>query len=141
MASIWLIKLILSHLVTDFILQPRSWVDERNKKHFLSGKLYLHVLVTAIFAWIMIGWQYWPAVLIILITHTIIDGWKSYQKQTVTYFLIDQFLHLAIITGCWYFIFIEWKDVQDVWLQINGHEYAWKLVTAFVFLTTPSGSF
>ena len=48
-------------------------------------------------------------------------------------------MHLAIITGCWYFIFIEWKDVQDVWLQINGHEYAWKLVTAFVFLTTPSG--
>jgi len=139
MASIWLIKLILSHLITDFILQPRLWVDERNKKHFLSGKLYLHGLVTAIFAWTMIGWQYWPVALVILVTHTIIDGWKSYQKQTVTYFLADQFLHLAIIAGCWYFIFIEWKDVQDTWQQINGHEYSWKLITAFVFLTTPSG--
>ncbi|MEJ0106873.1 MAG: DUF3307 domain-containing protein [Bacteroidota bacterium] len=139
MASIWLIKLILSHLITDFILQPKSWVDDRNKKHFLSGKLYLHGLVTAIFAWIMAGWQYWPVVLVILVTHTIIDGWKSYQKQTVTYFLADQFLHLAIITGCWCFIFIEWKDVQNVWQQINGHEYAWKLITAFVFLTTPAG--
>lgn len=139
MASIWLIKLILSHLITDFILQPGSWVDDRNKKHFLSGKLYLHGLVTGVFAWIMIGWQYWVVAIIILITHIIIDGWKSYQKQTVAYFLIDQILHIAIIIGCWFYIFFGWIELKSSWIQFNTNGYNWKLIAALTFLTTPAG--
>lgn len=139
MASVWLIKLILSHLITDFILQPKSWVEDRNKRHFLSAKLYLHGLITAAFAWIMIGWQYWLIAIIILITHTTIDGWKSYRRQTVTYFLIDQFLHLAIIIVCWFYLFMGWSDLKNFWVQFNSNEYAWKLITAFIFLTTPAG--
>ena len=55
----WLLKLFLSHLITDFILQPKSWVNERADKHFASGKLYLHGFITSLLAWIMIGWNYW----------------------------------------------------------------------------------
>lgn len=138
-ASIWLTKLILSHLITDFILQPKSWVDDRNKKHFASGRLYLHGFVTALLAWMMMGWQYWLAALVILITHTLIDGWKSYQKPKIVYFLIDQLLHLLIILGCWYFTFIKWSDVQLAWQQINAQSAVWKTITAFVFLTAPAG--
>ncbi|MEO6638031.1 MAG: DUF3307 domain-containing protein, partial [Ginsengibacter sp.] len=101
--SIWLIKLLLAHLLTDFVLQPSGWVESRNKKHFGSRKLYLHVFLTAMAAWILIGWRYWLVAIIILITHTLIDGWKSYQKQNVTYFLVDQLLHFLVILGCWYF--------------------------------------
>jgi hypothetical protein len=139
MASIWLIKLILSHLITDFILQSKSWVEERSKKHFLSGKLYLHGFVTAAFAWLMIGWQYWLVAIIIFVTHIIIDGWKSYRPQTVAYFLIDQFLHLIIIAGCWFYLFLEWSDLKNSWIQFNSNLYNWKLITAFIFLTTPAG--
>jgi hypothetical protein len=139
MTSVWLIKLILSHLITDFILQPKSWVEDRNKKHFLSVKLYLHGLVTATFAWLMIGWQYPGVAIIILVTHTIIDGWKSYRHQTVRYFLIDQFLHLSIIVACWFYLFLGWNDLKNSWQQFNNNEYAWRLITAFIFLTTPAG--
>ncbi|MBS1576023.1 MAG: DUF3307 domain-containing protein [Bacteroidetes bacterium] len=138
MASIWLIKLILSHLITDFILQSKSWVEERNKKHFLSGKLYLHGFVTASFAWLMIGWQYWLVAIIIFVTHILIDVWKSYRPQTVPYFLIDQFLHLIIIAGCWFYFFLEWSDLKNSWIQFNSNLYNWKMITAFIFLTTPS---
>ena len=93
-ASVWLTKLILSHLLTDFILQPKSWVASRTHKHFASGKLYLHGVITAGVAWAFIGWQYWLIALVILITHVFIDGWKSYQPPTVKYFLIDQCMHL-----------------------------------------------
>ena len=82
-AYIWLTKLILSHLLTDFVLQPGSWVADRKQKHFASGKLYLHVLVTAGLAYILLGWQYWLVALIILITHFVIDGWKSYRPAIV----------------------------------------------------------
>jgi Protein of unknown function (DUF3307) len=99
-ASIWLTKLILSHLITDFILQPKSWVDDRTTRHFASHKLYLHGFITAALAFIITGFEYWLVVIIILATHILIDGWKSYQKPTITYFLVDQFLHLLVITGC-----------------------------------------
>src|SRR5450432_170857 len=107
-ASTWLIKLILAHLLTDFMLQPKSWVNDRNEKHFASYKLYFHGCITALMAWLLMGLQYWVPAIIILVTHILIDGWKSYQKKTVTYFLIDQLLHLLVIAGCWYFIFITW---------------------------------
>jgi hypothetical protein len=57
--AIWVIKLSLSHLITDFILQPSGWIEDRNKYHFLSGKLYLHGAITGLSALIFAGWEYW----------------------------------------------------------------------------------
>lgn len=138
-ASVWLIKLVLAHLLTDFILQPKRWVEDRDAKHFASGKLYLHGLVTALLAWIMIGPQYWLTAIVILVTHILIDGWKSYQKKTVLYFLVDQLLHLGVISICWCTLFITWHDVQMAWQQLNTAADTWKIITAFVFLTAPAG--
>lgn len=137
--SAWLLKLLLSHLLTDFILQPKTWVEGRKQKHFASFKLYLHGFITALIAWTLVGWKYWIVALIILVTHVLIDGWKSYQKETASYFLIDQLMHLAIIIGCWYFSFIKWSDVQQSWQLLNSEASFWKTITAFVFITNPAG--
>jgi hypothetical protein len=138
MASTWLIKLFLSHLITEFILQPGTWLVERRIKHFSSAKLYLHGFITAAFAWLMIGWQYWLVAIIISVSHIIIDGWKSYKKETITWFLADQLLHMAVIMACWLFIFIQWNDARTLWQKLNTQEYTWRLVTGIVFLTIPS---
>jgi hypothetical protein len=137
-AFIWLTQLILSHLITDFILQPKSWVNERANKHFASPKLYLHGFITAALAFLITGLQYAIVAVVILVTHILIDGWKSYQKPTVGYFLADQLLHLLVIAGCWYFTFITWNDLIIVWQQINEDLNIWKTLAAFVFLTTPA---
>ncbi len=138
-ASVWLTKMVLSHLLTDFILQPKSWVTDRNAKHFASGKLYLHGLITGALAWLLAGVQYWMVAIIIMITHIIIDGWKSYRNKTITWFLVDQLLHLLVIAGCWFAIFVQWTDVHKMWQQLNIQVATWKLITAFVFLTAPAG--
>jgi hypothetical protein len=137
--SIWLTKLILAHLLSDFILQPKSWVADRNEKHFGSGKLYLHGLVTFATALLMIGWQYWSIALIIVVTHVLIDAWKSYQQPTSVYFILDQLLHLLVITTCWYFTFFNLSNLQLLWQHINVSPYVWKVATAFVFVTFPAG--
>lgn len=129
----------MAHLVTDFILQPKSWVNDRTQKHFKSGKLYLHGCITALFAWAAMGWQYWFLAIIILVTHTIIDGWKSYQKNTITFFITDQALHLLVIAGCWYVSFLNWSIVQTSWQQLNSTATTWKILMAFIFVTTPAG--
>jgi hypothetical protein len=135
---IWLVKLILAHLLTDFILQPTSWIESRNKKHFASVHLYFHGLITAIVALILIGLNYWPVVLIILITHIIIDGWKSYQPPLTKYFLIDQTLHLLVIFICWYFVFLLPEDILAAWEEITSKKII-ILITAFIFVTQPAG--
>ena len=138
-AFIWLTKMILSHLITDFLLQPGSWVRERTARHFASPKLYLHGLVTALAVLIITGFQYWLVTFVVLVTHILIDGWKSYQKQSAKYFIIDQLLHLLVILGCWYVSFIKWDDAVNAWQQLNSQLVVWKLITAIVFLTTPAG--
>lgn len=79
METIWLTKLILAHLLTDFLLQPDRWITDRRSKHYRSAALYLHTTITAFTAWLFIGWEYWLVAIIILITHTLIDIWKSYR--------------------------------------------------------------
>ena len=134
----WLIKLLLAHLLTDFVLQPASWIRSRNEKHFASPFLYLHGGVTALAAFLLIGPAHWLTVLILLITHTAIDGWKSYRPQTSLYFLLDQALHLLVILACWYFTFFGWKDVKAL-LQWMQQPRPLILITAFVLVTQPAG--
>jgi uncharacterized membrane protein len=135
---VWLTKLILAHLLTDFVLQPTSWIKSRNIRHFSSPHLYLHGLVTAAVALLLIGYTYWKVVLIILVTHILIDGWKSYQEDKPKYFLIDQALHLAVIAACWYFIFLGPNDILSAWNAMNQKK-PWVLITSFIFLTQPAG--
>ncbi len=136
-----LIKLILAHLLTDFVLQPKTWVEQRGIKHFASGKLYLHGFITGGLAWIFTGFQYWQIAIVIFITHIIIDGWKSYRKPTAFYFLADQLLHLLVILICWYWAFVPWSAVTDLWLKLKDDLLVWKTITAFVFVTAPAGIF
>jgi hypothetical protein len=135
----WLLKLLLAHLLTDFILQPKSWVDSRNQKHFASYKLYLHGLITGLAAWTLTGWQYLPVALIIAVTHTLIDGWKSYRPDGPRYFIIDQLMHILIIFLCWYFSFLHKENISAAWQKINDNHHAWAMVVAVIFLTTPAG--
>ena len=138
MYIIWLIKLILAHLLTDFVFQPSRWIESRNKKHFQSVYLYLHGLITAVVALLLIGFHYWWVALIILATHILIDGWKSYRPIQTKYFLIDQCLHLIVILVCWYFIFLNKEDLMAAWDIINTPKTLVG-ITAYVFVSFPAG--
>ncbi|HRE49790.1 MAG TPA: DUF3307 domain-containing protein [Flavitalea sp.] len=138
-ALIWLCKLILAHLLTDFILQPKSWIAHRNRKHFSSGYLYLHGAVTALTTYLLIGWEYWLTALVILISHILIDGWKSYRERSFIYFFIDQLLHILVILACWYFTFFGWNDIKFAAAGLNNNPDFWILLAAYVFQTVPAG--
>lgn len=133
----WLAKVVLAHLLTDFMLQPTAWIESRRKKHFRSVPLYLHCGLTALVVLLFVGPSYWAVALAIFITHLLIDGWKSYQKDTATYFLIDQALHLAVLLGCWYAVYLNPTLLRLAWQHINTKDH-WLLAAAFVFVTQPA---
>jgi len=137
--TIWLTKLLLSHFLSDFLIQKKKWIEDRNRKHYSSPLLYLHAFITAGLAWLLIGWDYWIVAVVIFITHTLIDGWKSYQKDEPKYFLIDQLLHLLVIAGCWWFTFYDFSDLKLNWAEFLENTNLWIIITAFAFVIWPSG--
>jgi len=132
------IKLILAHLLGDFILQPNSWVADKENYKLKSKFLYLHVLIhtvlSLIFLWDLKLW--WVAVLV-GITHFIIDTVKlTFQnvKTKKRWFFIDQLLHVLVIAG----VSLYFQEFSFEFLQ--NQEFL-KIIMAALFLTTPASIF
>ena len=132
-------NLILAHLLGDFILQPNSWVADKEKKKGRSIYLYLHVLIhialTMLFLW---DFNLWWVALIVGVSHLLIDVTKlSFQtaKTKRIWFFIDQIAHILVIVALSLFYFLYFK------LEDFFNDESLKIVTAIVFLTVPSSIF
>lgn len=133
-----LFKLMAAHFISDFILQPTSWVDDRNARHFKSHKLWYHGSVTALTVLILCGWSLWWMALIIGITHVMLDGLKSYRKQNTLWFILDQTAHLLIIAVLWAMnsgLEMNFTVITSLYTSPK----IWLYVTAILFLTWPAG--
>lgn len=103
-----LLKLILAHLIGDFILQPKKWIDSKESKKLKSGSFYLHIVVHGVLVLlVMAHWDYWQLILSVILAHAIIDALKLYLQKPesrVKWFLLDQILHIgSLILIWWYF--------------------------------------
>jgi hypothetical protein len=137
---ILLIKLILAHLLTDFVLQPGSWVKKRIEKKHKSGHLYLHAAITAIVAYIISGlFGSWWLPLIIFLSHLLIDLWKSHQPSTLRYFIIDQLLHIIILLWVWILALDKWHDIGIIWHKALNSTELLLVITAYLAIGWPLG--
>ena len=136
---IWLLKIVTAHFLTDFVLQPTSWIDDRYRKHWKSKKLYYHVLLTTFFAWFFTGFSGWAVPVVILFSHYLIDLWKSYQKETIQYFILDQVFHLLVIAILWAFLFPDVIGNLYNFVYLADSKLLWIYFFAILFLTQPSG--
>ncbi|WP_288458246.1 DUF3307 domain-containing protein [uncultured Chryseobacterium sp.] len=132
------IQLILAHLFGDFILQPNSWVAEKESKKLKSRYLYLHVLIHTILSFIFLwNTEFWWIAVLVGASHFIIDAAKlSFQtaKSKKSWFFIDQALHIAVIAGI-SFYFNEFN------FDFLKNQEILKIIMAALFLTTPASIF
>ena len=131
-----LIKLLLAHIIGDFFLQPQKWVKEKETKRLKSGKLYVHVIIhMALVALLFWDIALWPIVLIIGISHLIIDAAKlliQNKKTKRALFFVDQLFHVLVIASC-YFYYSE-----DTLIKVFSlNEDSLLLLTCLLFLTIP----
>lgn len=133
---ILLIKLLLAHFIGDFYLQPKRWVKDKEQKKLKSAKLYwhilIHILVTSLLLWDV---SLWPLVIIIGVSHFIIDATKLVAQKKSTkrlWFFIDQLLHIIVIIFC-YFLFSEnTLPIENIISETNL-----LLLVCLLFLTIP----
>lgn len=132
------IKLILAHLLGDFILQPNSWVADKEHRKLKSPYLYLHVLIHIVLSFIFLwNTDLWWVALLVGGTHFIIDASKlifQTVKNKKRWFFIDQLLHILVIAG----ISFYYKEFSFEFLQ---NQEVLKVVMAALFLTTPASIF
>ncbi|PQA93097.1 hypothetical protein B0A69_13140 [Chryseobacterium shigense] len=131
-------KLILAHLLGDFVLQPNSWVADKENRKLKSPHLYVHVLIHTVLSFVFLwNTDLWWVSLVIGATHFIIDASKlvfQNVKNKKAWFFIDQLLHILVILG----ISFYFKEFNFDFLSNN--EFL-KILMAALFLTTPASIF
>ncbi|PST83318.1 DUF3307 domain-containing protein [Pedobacter yulinensis] len=138
--EIILIKLLLAHLLGDFVLQPNAWVADKERLKLASGKLYLHVALHIILAFVFLAnSEAWTAALLIGIFHFVIDAAKlKFQKDNTkrTWFFIDQLLHLFTIAV------VSWlySGQPAFWPGFIAETKLWGIICAALFLTMPAAT-
>lgn len=95
------LKLLITHVLGDFVLQSNKWVKHKEKKKFASKYLYIHTVIHALLLLITLGFQtkYLWTIVLISLSHLMIDGIKLLKpiKNTRILFFADQIAHLIVI--------------------------------------------
>lgn len=118
--SVILLQLLIAHVIVDFFIQPRSWIDDRRNLGWFSRKLYYHSILAGIVPFVLLGsLDNWPLVPVFALTHLIIDGAKSRFEDSAGVFIIDQALHVAIIVLVWVVMFSSNLAFDDIASQIG----------------------
>jgi len=133
-----LLKLIASHILTDFFFQPDRWVKSKQTKRLESVPLYLHCLTAGILAgtftqniWVGFG---------IFAAHLATDLWKVYQKsQTTKVFLIDQLLHLLALVVAWILLTQNMEALISAAKEQLERPRVWGVALAYTICTFPLG--
>ena len=133
-----LIKLILAHLIGDFVLQPLSWVNDKIERKAKSPTLYLHAFIHGLLVYVFIGEaSAWLPALCLMVLHLLIDLMKLYlqtERSKNTWFVLDQTFHLLSILVIWKLAYpaIAGQSYTNAELKI------WLVATAIVLLTNVS---
>jgi len=130
------IKLLLAHLLGDFVLQSGKWVKDKEQKKYRSYSLYLHGLIHFLLI-LLITWQssfILPA-LLIAIVHVVIDILKlmlQNERNKRVWFFADQFLHIIVL------IVVVWYIDGSEFFSKASTDHLLIIATGLVILLTPA---
>jgi hypothetical protein len=134
------LRLLIAHLIGDFLLQRKSWIIQKQEKGWKALVLYLHVLIIGLLTYIFSGYyfNYWVPVFV-MVTHLLTDIWKSTTNDNAKAFIVDQLIHLLVLIIAWYLYVcpvvtsIEWASGL-----LNNISFL-SLLTAYIIVIWPSG--
>jgi hypothetical protein len=146
----FLLRLLIAHCVTDFVLQPAYWVAHKRNNTWKSKYLWYHALVTGLVAWIL-TWNVkaWWLILILATSHMIIDAMKvtiaKHQEGRRTYdfilFTSDQLIHILIILLLWLQWINGWERMNDLMHRYLPDYSILLLLLGYLVVIGPVGFF
>lgn len=151
-----LIKLLIAHTLTDFFWQPDRWVKDKCVRVWKSKYLWYHGLLTGAVVWIFLfDIHLWWAVLLIAVSHTLIDGLKLQKglshskkenytteekaKYALRLFVADQALHIVFLFITWLFIIRGYGKMVDFTAAIFADYSILIRLLGYLFVAGPAG--
>jgi hypothetical protein len=125
-------KLLIAHLIGDFIIFYNKRLKEKGKPLWRSRRLILHAFIHFVLAWIAFTEiRYWPLALTIGISHYMIDlvTRTKLSRHPQIGFTTEQLLHLLLI----FFIAVP--------IAMISFNVSWIAVAGLVGVTFPAARF
>jgi len=133
-----LVRLLIAHLLADFVFQSDSWVEQRKKDGWRSRHLYMHGIVAGVLAYLLSGlWSLMWLPAVVAGTHILIDGIKARYENDLKSFLADQAGHFLVLIVIW--ILVVAPDTEDMiyFENILGTKF-WVIAAAYLIVIWPS---
>lgn len=95
-----ILKLLTAHLLGDFVFQTRKMVQNKHQAPYFIMHITIHLILLCIILW---NDHVWETIIIITLTHAIIDWVKIKLANKVKQrylFIADQLLHITVIVLC-----------------------------------------
>lgn len=131
-----LLKMLICHLLGDFVLQPRSWtIKRRHHIRYLGYHLAVHATLLLVFFATSLA-ENWQNIVAILAAHLAIDslkiGWEHrFKGHRIWVFSIDQLLHLLSIGAVFFFNHPDlWHDWREQWVM----DRIWAILIALTII-------
>jgi hypothetical protein len=125
-----LICLLAAHFLGDFVFQGDA--DAARKTRLLI--LFKHASIVAASGYLFCGiWDLWQIPLVIFITHSLMDCIKAKsKKETACAFILDQGVHLAVITAI-IILIVTTKTIpinkpSTFWVEVLGKGFLESLI-------------
>lgn len=134
-----LIRLLLAHIISDFVLQTDKMVQS---KKWFSRYMLLHIMIVFVSTFILSGLL--QVSLIIAVLHWIIDSVKVEMKNRThlkpnMLFATDQIFHFIIIAAVWFWYFHLFDKVLTT-ITFPFINYKWSLILlAYAWVVFPMG--
>ena len=137
------LRLLLAHLIADFLFQPNSWVKHKNQYGIKSVKLFYHILIVTLLSVLFtLDYFTWEIPAFIFGFHYLIDLGKIHLKPTsvnnLIWFLLDQFVHLLLILFLSVWVEGAMPAMIDVVTDVVSDELILVYVLAYFIMIWPS---
>lgn len=136
-----LLQLLLAHILTDFVLQPKAWIKHKRMYKARSYILFVHALLAGLLTYLFLQQlQWWYIALFISLTHYLIDWWKLLQKKDdLKYFLLDQVFHFIVILIAWLYLVEGFEQIIPAFSEsINSMAFL-AILAAYLIVVFPAG--
>lgn len=141
MEIIIFMQLLLAHILTDFVLQPSSWIRQKRQHKTKSRHLYVHALLAGLLTYVFLqDWSGWIVPVFISITHFFIDLWKlNSHKDNLRIFLLDQFFHFIIIVLAWLYLVEGFAHIGRYLESLGNSPKLLAILVGYLLVIFPAG--
>ena len=136
-----LLQLLIAHILTDFVVQPTSWISHKRKYKQRSYLLVFHCIIAGLLSVLLLqDLGLWYIGVFIAITHYFIDWWKlTKEEDTLKYFLLDQLFHVIMIILAWLFIIQGFEKVLPTLRFWINSPAILAIIGAYLIVIFPTG--